>query len=58
MIKKRNNPLDRFARDLSPGVLEWIGVRPERRGNLLEMQRVVAIAGAGLEGDHRTEKAN
>ena len=58
MIKKRNNPLDRFARDLSPGVLERIGVRPERRGNLLEMQRVVAIAGAGLEGDHRTEKAN
>ncbi|MEP4146158.1 MAG: MOSC domain-containing protein [Halioglobus sp.] len=57
-MKKRSSPLDRFARDLSPGVLEWIGVRPERRSNLLELEQVVAIAGAGLEGDHRTKNAN
>ncbi|MEH6592541.1 MAG: MOSC domain-containing protein [Halioglobus sp.] len=55
-MQKRSNPLDRFARDLTPGTLEWIGVRPERRSPLNEMERVVAIAGAGLEGDHRTEK--
>ena len=55
-MKKRSNPLDRFARDLAPGTLEWIGVRPERRSPLREMERVVAIAGAGLAGDHRTEK--
>ena len=57
-MKKRSNPLDRFARDLSPGVLEWIGLRPERRGQLLEVDEVVAIEGAGLKGDHRTAKAN
>lgn len=55
-MQKRSNPLDRFARDLAPGTLEWIGVRPERRSPLKEMERVVAIAGAGLTGDHRTEK--
>lgn len=55
-MQKRSNPLDRFARDLAPGTLEWIGVRPERRTPLKEMDRVVAIAGAGLVGDHRTEK--
>lgn len=57
-MKKRSNPLDRFARDLSPGVLEWIGLRTERRGQLVEVNQVVAIEGAGLEGDHRTAKAN
>ena len=57
-MKKRSNPLDRFARDLSPGVHEWIGLRPERRGQLLEVDEVVAIEGAGLKGDHRTAKAN
>ncbi|MEH6592242.1 MAG: MOSC domain-containing protein [Halioglobus sp.] len=55
-MQKRSNPLDRFARDLAPGTLEWIGVRPERRTPLREMARVMAIAGAGLEGDHRTGK--
>ena len=57
-MKKRSNPLDRFARDLSPGALEWIGLRTERRGQLVEVNQVVAIEGAGLEGDHRTAKAN
>ena len=55
-MKKNSNPLDRFARDLAPGTLEWIGVRPERRARLKELERVVAIAGAGLTGDHRTGK--
>ena len=57
-MKKRSNPLDRFARDLPPGTLEWIGVRPERRADLLEPAQAMAIAGAGLEGDHRTKKTN
>jgi MOSC domain-containing protein YiiM len=57
-MKKRSNPLDRFARDLPPGTLEWIGVRPQRREELQELDKVMAIAGAGLEGDHRTTKAN
>lgn len=55
-MQKRSNPLDRFARDLAPGTLEWIGVRPARRQPMRELASVAAIAGAGLDGDHRTEK--
>ena len=53
---KKTNPLDRFAKDLPPGTLEWIGLRTERRAPLVKVQRAVAIAERGLEGDHRTDK--
>ncbi|MFK7830267.1 MAG: MOSC domain-containing protein [Congregibacter sp.] len=56
MRSKRSNPLDRFARGLAPGKLEWIGLRTERRAPLIEVERVLAIAGRGLEGDHRVDK--
>ena len=55
-MRKRTNPLDRFARDLAPGTLEWIGVRPAHRSPMRELASAEAIAGAGLAGDHRTEK--
>ena len=55
-MSKRPNPLDRYARDLPPGILEWIGVRPARREELAVLDTVEAIAGAGLVGDHRTSK--
>ena len=35
------------------GRLEWIGVRPRRREPLSARAEVQAIAGRGLEGDHR-----
>lgn len=53
---KRPHPLDRFARDLAPGELTWIGLRTERRGQVLAVQGVTAIASRGLEGDHRLDK--
>lgn len=53
---KRPNPLDRFAKDLRPGQLEWIGVRPARRAPMQVLQRVRAFSGLGLEGDHRVDK--
>ena len=53
---KKRNPLDRFARDLPPGTLEWIGVRPERKAPLAALTRVEALAGRGLSGDHRAQK--
>lgn len=56
-MTKRTNPLDRFARDISPGTLEWIGLRPQPRGPMIETQQVSAIARKGLEGDHRVEKS-
>ena len=55
-MRKRTNPLDRFARDLSPGILQWIGVRPARRAPMRQLEWADAIAEAGLDGDHRTEK--
>jgi MOSC domain-containing protein YiiM len=55
-MAKRRNPIDRFARDLPPGTLEWIGVRTARRSEMVAPQRVMAIAKRGLEGDHRMTK--
>jgi MOSC domain-containing protein YiiM len=37
-----------------PGRVEWIGVRPARRVPPMSIEAVRAIAGCGLEGDHRT----
>ena len=36
-----------------PGVVTWIGIRPERRN---AMERVEALAGTGLKGDHYKSK--
>jgi MOSC domain-containing protein YiiM len=33
------------------GTVEWIGVRPEKRKSLSELERVIVLAG-GLDGDH------
>lgn len=54
---KRGNPLDRYARDLPPGKLDWIGVRPARRTEMRALERVEAIEGLGLDGDHRMKKS-
>jgi MOSC domain-containing protein YiiM len=53
---KRSNPLDRFARDLPPGSLGWIGLRGVRRQPMTVVSEANAIASLGLEGDHRVEK--
>ena len=53
---KRANPLDRYALHLPTGRLEWIGVRPARRAGMIEPETVQAIAGLGLDGDHRVSK--
>lgn len=55
-MTKRPSPLDRFARDLRPGRLQWIGVRPGRRAPMQLLQSTSAISGRGLEGDHRIDK--
>lgn len=55
-MTKRSNPLDKIARDLSPGTLTWIGLRSERRGQVTPVERAKAIAAKGLEGDHRMDK--
>lgn len=55
-MTKRSNPLDRFARALSPGTLTWIGLRTEKRGQVVTVEQAKAVALQGLEGDHRMTK--
>ncbi|WOJ96955.1 MOSC domain-containing protein [Congregibacter brevis] len=55
-MTKRTNPLDRFAKHLKPGKLEWIGLRSARKAPLTEVKSVQAIASRGLDGDHRVDK--
>lgn len=55
-MAKRSSPLDRFARELPPGEVRWIGVRSQRRGQVTALKQVNAVASQGLEGDHRMEK--
>jgi len=55
-MRRSSNPLDRFMRDLPPGRLEWIGLRPRRRGTVEVVDSAEAISGAGLGGDHRSSK--
>ena len=44
---------DNFPR---PGVLEWIGVRPEPRGIVMEVAEAEAHADRGITGDHRSRR--
>ncbi|WP_439108192.1 MOSC domain-containing protein [Congregibacter sp.] len=55
-MTKRTNPLDRFAKHLKLGKLEWIGLRSARKAPLTEVDSVLAIASRGLDGDHRVDK--
>ncbi len=48
--------LEKLRREVAPGKLEWIGLRTERRGEIQVVERTNAIAGLGLEGDHRCLK--
>lgn len=46
----------RFVKDLPCGELIWIGVRPVRKAALIVLDEVEALAGLGLQGDHRCSK--
>lgn len=39
-----------------PGVVDWIGIRSERRKPLTSVSSVEAVAGVGLAGDHYASK--
>ena len=49
--------LDKLCVDIAPGKLEWIGLRSERRGEVLVVDAVEAVVGQGLVGDHRMKKS-
>ena len=46
----------KLCRDLTPGRLEWIGLRTERRGHIDVVDRAEALVDLGLAGDHRCLK--
>lgn len=46
----------RYGKDLKPGRLEWIGLRPGRKQAMWVVDEAQALAGLGLEGDHRCAK--
>ena len=41
-----------LAGPMRPGHVVWIGLRPVRRQDVVPVERVAAVAGKGLEGDH------
>lgn len=45
--------LSRHLQDLPPGKLEWIGLRPQRKADMVQVTQVNALAELGLEGDRR-----
>lgn len=45
--------LSRHLQDLKPGRLDWIGLRPARKVDLLVVDEVEAIVDMGLAGDRR-----
>lgn len=48
--------MDKIPAGILPCRLEWIGLRTERRGPVVLVDSVTALAELGLEGDHRCEK--
>lgn len=48
--------LGRYIKDIRPGTLTWIGLRPKRREPMIAVESVMALEQLGLEGDHRCNK--
>lgn len=54
-MRSQQTLFNRLTIGLPPGRLQWIGLRPARREPMVEVTRVRAIAGLGLEGDRRCQ---
>ena len=55
-MRSQTRLIDRLCRNVPPGKLEWIGLRPEKKSEMKIVKEVTAIQGLGLEGDHRVSK--
>jgi MOSC domain-containing protein YiiM len=49
---------DLFGNFPQPGIVEWIGVRPQRRARPVSIHAVRAVKDVGLQGDHYGGGAN
>lgn len=47
--------ISRFLEDIPAGKLEWIGLRPARKVAMVSVEKTIAIADRGLQGDRRLE---
>ena len=45
--------LDKLCANIAPGKLEWIGLRSERRGEVVVVDQVEAVVGLGLASRSR-----
>ncbi len=45
----------RYVPTMSPGTLNWIGLRPARKAPMIVVETANALEGLGLEGDRRCE---
>jgi len=55
-MKSQKTLFSRFVKELNPGTLTWIGLRPERKASMVEVNETVALEDLGLRGDHRCDK--
>lgn len=55
-MSAQKNLFGRFIKDLPPGRLDWIGLRPARKEEMVVVDKASAKQTLGLEGDHRCEK--
>lgn len=55
-MNSQHRLFSRYIKQLPSGELIWIGVRPARKTDMLEPAETMAVAGCGLEGDHRMKK--
>jgi MOSC domain-containing protein YiiM len=45
--------LSRHLNNINPGEVTWIGIRPERKADMIVINSVQAITSLGLKGDRR-----
>lgn len=58
MLDSRSTLAALFAAPMRPGVVEWIGVRPERHAPLAALAEVQVEPGEGLLGDHYRSRSS
>jgi MOSC domain-containing protein YiiM len=56
MTNSQARLLDKLCANIAPGKLEWIGLRSERRGEVMVVDSTEAVVDLGLVGDHRMKK--
>ena len=57
-MKTQTRLLEKYMQHTPIGRVEWLGVRPEKKQPLQSVDVAQAIAGAGLDGDHRARHPN